>query len=450
MTNKGVDKNLLRMIAPDEGKVYSGSSSRRSSFLQSGSVFVAILTLSKNSVGAGVLALSQKTMYSGIPVFLVLLAVGGFFTAKSIQMISKGADHTGKFVFEEITEIMLGRGMSILVGISMFLNLYGGMIVYVIAIKDSLEALLEQVQASTGVNWPLYATLIVGATVLIPFSVVEKLNSLRVLSLAGVIGVFFTVTSVVYAFSLTGLATDLAVKGSSETETVMTPQGGFVDIMTAVSTITFAFCNQFNVPQIYGELTVKTPSNARRIAYFSSYLTMGVYVVTAVCGYLCYGLEIQGNILLNFKPLIEAGSIIIYLGVVAVIVSVCMCHLLSNFPLRLSVLFFLPPRYENNRIIKLSVPLFTAVSTIAIALLYSNLGMFLGLVGAVTGSVICYIVPALLSIRASEMDGPSEKTVGPSSWLAKVWSHPTEYLMVLVGLIIGVVGTFCEFYSCFN
>ena len=440
------------MVAEVDTKIQEDNIPPTSGFLRPGSVSVAILTLAKGTLGAGVLTLSQKTMYSGIPVFLVLLSIGGFFSAKSIEMIAKGADMTGKYVFEEITEAMYGRKMGIVLGVSMLLNCYGASIVYVIAIKGSLEALLVQVQASTGVDWPLYATLILGATVLVPLSVVERLNSLRILSLAGVMGVFCTVASVVYALSISGVADDLETSTSSTVGTLMSPQGGFVQMMTVMGTVTFAFCNQFNVPQVYQELSIKTPSNARRIAYLSTCLAMVVYVITAFSGYLCYGLEIEDNLLLNFKPLIEAGNVLMYMGVSAVTLSVSMSHLLNNFPMRLSVLFFLSERFENNRMIRLAVPLFTAVSTIAIALIYSNLSVFLGLVGAATGSVIGYIVPALFSIRAIEMEEEISANEKPltRTWVAQARRFSTEYLMIFVGLIIGIVGTFCEFYSCFH
>ena len=120
--------------------------------------------------------------------------------------------------------------------------------------------------------------------------------------------------------------------------------------------------------------------------------------------------------------------------------------------MRLSVLFFLPEHYQSNRWIRYSVPLFTAVSTIAIALVYSELSMFLGLVGASTGSIICYIVPALFSIRDAQIESDIKKQVSPQEkrWYSLILNHPTESTMILVGIVIGFVGTFCEFYAAFS
>ena len=436
------------------------SDSKAEKFLSAGSAGVAILTLAKGTLGAGILALPQKAMYGGIPVFLVLLLIGGYFTARSIEMIGKGCKYTNKYVFEEVTEALLGKSMAIALGISMLLNCYGASIVYVIAIRGAFTSLLTQVQQSTGTDWPLYATIILGGAILVPLSVVERLNSLRILSLAGVVGVFFTVASVIYGLGYEGVAADLSAAPASSTfSTIMKPTGGFVEIMGVVSTVTFAFCNQFNVPQVYGELNDKQAGTVRKIAFVSTVLPSVLYIITAITGYLCAGLATQDNIFLNFEPLIQAGKVMVYFGILAVVLSVAMCHLLNNFPMRLSVVFFAPEHWADSKWVRYGVPLFTALSTIAIAILYQNLSVVLGLVGALTGSVICYIVPALFSIRVEELELAASQLPGQPAPMAKslasttmriLKQYPVESLMVAVGIVIGIVGTFCEFYGCFK
>ena len=443
------------MVSINANQEKSKSSGR---IFGAGSASVAILTLAKGTLGAGILVLPQKALFSGFPLFLVFLSIGGFFTAKSIEMIARGATRTGKYVFEEITESMFGKPMGYVLGVSMLLNCYGASIVYVIAIYDSLKSLLSQVEESTGINWPLYSTLFVGGAVLVPLSVFDKINNLRALSVAGVFGVFFTVASVVYALSYYGVSPDFKTPNSAGM--MMIPQGGFMEIMTVFSTVTFAFCNQFNVPQVYDEMNDKRARTVTKVAYISTALAMALYVITAIAGYLCYGSNIQKDIMLNFGPLVEAGNALIYIGISAVTLSVAVCHLLNNFPMRLSVIYFLPEYFHDNKTIKLAVPLFTAISSIAIACLYSDLSIFLGLVGALTGSVICYIVPAMFSIRASQLETDcelekKEEESSPQPSFTSMWTwkglltHPVEYLMIFMGVVIALVGTFCEFYFCF-
>jgi amino acid permease len=441
----------------EDAKIIDGQATSKRNIFASGSVGAAIMTLAKGTLGAGILALPMKTMYSGIPLFIALLAVSGYFTARSVEMIAKGAEKTDRYVFEEITEKLLGRPTAIILGISMLLNCYGASIIFVIAIQDAFKSLLVDVQQSTGNPWATYATLVLGACVLVPLSILERLNSLRILSLAGVLGVFFTVASVIYALSYSGVSDSLsAPPATSVSNSILTPRGGFIEVMTVISTVTFAFCNQFNVPQMFGELKDKRAKSVKTIAYVSTLLPMLLYILTSITGYLCYGFTISDNIFNNFANLVSAGKVIIWMGIAAVILSVSLCHLLNNFPMRLSVIFFLPDRYHDNKWIQYGVPLFTAVSTIGIAIVYSNLSLFLGLVGASTGSLICYIVPALFSIKVDDMEeaelhgSPTKSNSKFGRFMQSVKAHPVEWIMILVGILIGIIGTFSEFYSCFK
>jgi hypothetical protein len=93
--------------------------------------------------------------------------------------------------------------------------------------------------------------------------------------------------------------------------------------------------------------------------------------------------------------------------------------LLNVFAVKDSVLFIFP---NVNKIFKILIPIVTCVTTITIGIVYPNLGMFIGLVGALSGSVICYIAPAMFSIK---IDG--------RSWNASI--------MICLGSILGVLGT---------
>jgi hypothetical protein len=93
--------------------------------------------------------------------------------------------------------------------------------------------------------------------------------------------------------------------------------------------------------------------------------------------------------------------------------------------------------------------------------------MLLGLIGALTGSVICYIMPALLSIHVemrattdikvdverepllSEHD--TKRTRSYVSRALEIARHcPLECVMVLFGILLAVVGTVTEFYIFFG
>jgi amino acid permease len=165
----------------------------------------------------------------------------------------------------------------------------------------------------------------------------QRLESLRFLSVAGVVGTVLATFSVIYALFHDGTADDM--KGASVLETFQStirPNGGIVDMIGAVSTVTFSLCNQFNVPQVIEGLKTKDAVSVRKVAFGAASIPALLYVVTAVAGYLHSGKRTRENVFGNFAALIEARNIVINLGVVSVVLSIAVCHILNNFPLRSS------------------------------------------------------------------------------------------------------------------
>jgi amino acid permease len=405
------------------------------------SAFKSILILSKATVGAGIIALPQKARHSGVPLFVLLICVAGFFTIRSVEMIAKGARATRKFVFEEITEQLLGPRMSFVVGLSMLLNCFGASIVYMIAIKDALDSLLVNVSFGYGIDLPSYVTMIIGG-VLSLCTLIPDVSSVSVISVIGVIGVLVTVIAVVYARIHLGEAENLSEPPAFSTlDTIIMPAKGLLYNVSVISTITFSLCNQFNVPQVYRELRDKRSENVGLVAFFATLLPAVLYIITAIAGYLCYGSQIEENIFKNFAPLVAAKNVWIMLGILALIVSVIGCHILNGFPLKLSVIYFLPVSAQENFFVKYILPILLSLCGVVIALIYSEVSMFIGLLGAATGGIICYITPALLSMKADILD--AEK---PYMQRVKISNYVFETFMVIVGVFLCVLGTACEIY----
>lgn len=426
----------------DYSKVNEDSSSLAPEFLSKGSKSFAIVTLAKATIGVGILALPKHALLGGIPLFITLLGIAGYLTARSMEMICKGAAASQKYGFEEISQSLLGSFMSYILGASIFVNCFGASIVYIVAIKGALATLLVKWISIFNFDIVLVSTCLVGLP-LCACSLIEKLDSLSYLSFSGMIGVVVIVLSVVYVAFLWGVSETLSEPPAiSAIDSIIWPTGGALEMMNLVSTLIFALTNQPNVPQIYLELNDRQPSNIRTAAILSAVIPIAIYILTACSGYLCFGTDVKENILTNFAPLVEANNVVVVLGIIAVILSVSCCHVLNAFPMRTSVLFFLPDHVKDYTVVKYGVPLILSILSVVIALAYSELSVYLGLLGASTGGLICFIFPALFSIKADIVQAGKNATT-----LRMILSHPLEFFMLLIGVIVAVVGTCCELAS---
>ena len=417
--------------------------------LSSGSTGVAIMTLAKGTLGVGILTLPYKTMLGGVPIYLLLLLATAFLTVKSVEMIAHGARKTHKFVFEEITEALLGRGVSLLLGISLLVNCYGSAVIYLIAIGDALRSLSVNVTFTLNpVELSSMLTVLVGLSFAV-ISLVNHVGTLWFLSLAGLVGVLITVVSLIYVLSICGISTTLSEPPALGTmDSIMRARGRWIDDVGLVSTLTFALCNQYNVAQVLGELGDISEANARRVAFASTAIPVAVYIPTAVMGYLSYGFSVENNILKNFAPMVAQGDWIIRLGIGAVILSVMTCAILNTQAMRLSVFYLLPAGSQGRRWVQFLVTLVISGTPIVIAIIYPNISSLLDLVGAGAGCIMCLIVPALISLSLESQHRTSRNRF---FWFCKcLVSHPIEWFMIIGGILLGIFGTIFELYNCFK
>ncbi len=417
-----------------------------------GSSLFAILTLVKGTLGVGILALPAKVGIGGIPLFVGLLLSTGYFTVQSVEMLSRGSSSSQKFVFEEISEILIGKPLSIVVGISMLINCFGSSVSYTIAIKQSLQTVFSPWENHCSFSL-VQASLMIISILLCGCAYSKNISSLWFLSFVGLVGVGCTVISILYALSRFGVAENLSEEPDRSiiTSLVRSDQD-ILGLIGVVSTITFALTNQYSVPQVLKDMADKSVGNVRGVAITSSLIPIAIYLIAGVCGFLCYGFDVKDDIVANFAELVSARDAWILVGISAIVLSVLSSFVLNNFAMKLSLLYFIPEKWHESFIVKYLLPPAATILTIACGLVYPNLSSLLGLIGASTGSIICYIGPAIISMGVPQTD--AFPPMLPESGLKWFWRslklYPMEWLMIIIGLFLGIIGTISEFANCFK
>ncbi len=414
-----------------------------------GSPFSAVMTLAKGTLGVGLLALPRKAMMAGIPTFLVCLLTTGFLTVRSVEMIARGSRKCHLFVYEEITQQLLGTGVSILLGVSLLINCCGSSVIYIVAIGDSLQSLLVNWDDQFGFDIPTGLTILFGLGLSL-LSLIKNLGSLWFFSLAGLIAVLTTVGAIAYTLYRSGIAANLSEPPALGTmDSIMRSRSNWMDTVGLVATATFALCNQYSVPQVLGELQDITENSIRPIAFASTAIPAIVYVITAIVGYLCYGFAVEDNIMKNFTPLVAQGDWVISIGIGAVILSVISCFIINTYAMKLSMLYLLPSSVQDSKWVQLCVPILISVTTVVFGIYYPNISSLLNLVGAATGSILCYIVPALISLAVHEQESGIARK-GCSWFCSSLVSCPLEWFMIVSGIMLGTFGTVLELINCFG
>ena len=137
---------------------------------------------------------------------LLMVAVGS--TLLSIHLLVESANFTGGKSYEEITVMVFGRKMGVLVETSIIVFCFGTCVAYIVAVGDILQqGIIDTINYDAWfMNREVFMIVFTGA-VMFPLSLFERINSLRYSSLFGICSIFFLVFSASY-HSIHGLVVD--------------------------------------------------------------------------------------------------------------------------------------------------------------------------------------------------------------------------------------------------
>jgi amino acid permease len=374
--------------------------------------------------------MSSKVMQIGIPVSLVLLVVLAVLTHFSIRFLTQACDHTGVYCYDELASSLFGKPFAIILGLAMFINCFGAAIVYIIGIGDALHVVFE---------WPTsISTTVISVFLLSPLGCVYEINKLRYFSFAGVIGVVLLAVATAYALGILGVSESIKVNPRK-----IWTGGELKSLINAFSSVTFAYANQYNVPHIYEELTDRSVAKMAGVSIRSLLMSITLYVTAAICGFLAFGYSLKGehaNLMNNFEGMVNDKHYLVIVAILGCTLSLCVAHPLHILPMRQTVEFLFSrknPKWKGSRALAIVTGVILVLSTLICAICYRKLPEVIDLVGALAGSIICYIGPSAFALKIA-------KDRGESILRAKYIGH---HLMFIGGILVGVLGTISAIYT---
>eukprot|EP00928_Gymnodinium_smaydae_P032575 TRINITY_DN23550_c0_g1_i1.p1 TRINITY_DN23550_c0_g1~~TRINITY_DN23550_c0_g1_i1.p1 ORF type:complete len:597 (+),score=73.97 TRINITY_DN23550_c0_g1_i1:77-1867(+) len=415
--------------------------SSTSSFLQPGSVGSSVVNISAATLGAGALALPRAIYYSGIvfgPLFMAVLCV---LSMMSIKVIVQLVEVSRKDTYEEIAKAAFGPWYALFVEANIILFCFGTAVAYMITVGQISHQVLDAVMptatavgTSVGAAWwqvfvePNAVLCLITLVVLLPLSMLDAINDLRFTSFAGVGCIIYLIAVVMYVFFAKGTSDSLV---DSDGFTGFYPKGGFLGCFQMVALAIFAFCCQPNVPSIYTELERKSFHRMDKVSMRSMSLCLFVYLLMGVTGFLAFGEETAGNILGNLQPLLCECDTIVVSGFACMAFAVTMAFPLNIFPIRFAVeiaLFYYMP-HMNTRFVRSSIAIAAVFSCLVVAIALPEINLIFELIGATTGSFVCFISPGVLFCR-----------LAPGPLLSRLKFN--ALVLIVAGCIFLVLGTY--------
>ena len=240
------------------------------------------------------------------------LVFGAFINIVSLNMLGEACLKINAWSYESLSETLVPGKVGIwLAGLSsvmMVLNCAGSMVAYCIIIGDIFDVLITDKNGVTpmimdsNVAWGEFLMPFVVLAILLPLSLSPRIGMLRYLAAGGVFAMFFLIMTFVYVIIKYG--PDPSIENAS---TIFGFHDGptMIDFVNVGSTVTFAYSNQYNMPQVAAELSRSSMRRVRKVSSRSTLIAALLFICSVVFGLIAFGVgeNQMKNIVLDFREL---------------------------------------------------------------------------------------------------------------------------------------------------
>eukprot|EP00775_Hariotina_reticulata_P008954 gene8954-9130_t len=380
----------------------------------------SVFTLCNSAIGAGVLSLPYAFQCAGLVGCLVLCLVIAAMEAFTMYVLAKFAERYDANSYGSLIRRALGRKTASLLSVVTLIYLWGSSVAYLVIVADTFTSISSsylgpQVWCSHR-SWVLLATGLLVLLMCFP----RNLSALERVSVAAVLGFFYTATAVL-------------VRGSQTVINRPDRWGNIqlfhfdIQALYAVSIVVFGFNCHANVVGVFYELEhyphrlintlpatpdefhtlgplAPKPYTFKLIGMLGAILSaMSIiltgYISVGVAGYMAYPDKVSSNVLNSFPE--NDVAIQVARGVIG-------CVVIGHYPLNHhparrswedmldSLAGVTIPRWVSHIITVAFV-----ASTVATALVVTDLGSVLHMIGGTAASFMIFFLPGLLLMNAA-------------------------------------------------
>ncbi|CAM9343192.1 unnamed protein product, partial [Chrysoparadoxa australica] len=406
--------------------------------------------LVKNVVGASALALpggvatfsaSKSALIPSIGLTCALGGLSGYcFSLIGRSCAATKSDTIGeawsRTIGDKSSWIPTATSISMCVAACIAFSVILGDIVTDLAVTFALPAIFTQRRVGLG---------LLASVALFPLCLLENLKPLQYTSVLGVGGTFYTAAVMAlryfdgsYApggrfYDLIAASARPRFEGTGLILLVYTFMCGALNplALMLVSMLSTSFVAHYNAPTFYSELKNKSVPRYNFVVGAGYAISVLVGSAMMCFPFLTFGGNCLGFIINNY----HTTDLLATLSRVAIGVSLTFGYPLSFIPMRDGILRSLGYSKPGKKTVRLATLLMVTLFT-TVGILIRNLGFVIAFSGAVLGSLIAYIFPALMWMAKCGKDKKAGQKL--AGWRKAEFLG--QYGVIGIGVVMGVLG----------
>ncbi|GLE04399.1 hypothetical protein PINS_up013341 [Pythium insidiosum] len=398
--------------------------------IQPGSVKGSMFTMTVAIVGAGVLALPYAVEQSGLLLGLALIIGGAIVTNFSLRLLLSCAEQANARSYMDLSLITGGSQLANLTQFIVCMNLFGTSVGYLVGSAELLQLAMKVrslfevivVACRTDLYFLLLQSFLGEAThsvlvdrqnlilllctcFVVPLALFRSLESLRFTSLFSILCIAFMTLVIVikyFQFVHLGYSPDIMY----QLHHLKLFDWRLHRLLTAIPLVIFVYTCHPNVLPIYLVLKRRSSRRMYKVMNRSIGLSAAVYCLCGAFVVFTFGEHTKSNFLKNDYR----HDVAVLIGCIGFSIALILTVPLFIHTLRDNLREAL---LENRRLSLAQhaiVSVFLVFATFTVAELSGDIASVLGVLGATTNPVICFLLPAYFVYR-----------VGPASMAKRKW-----------------------------
>jgi amino acid permease len=404
-------------------------------WLPRGSDVAATFNIASSTITIEVLGMPTATADAGtyllIPLAIYVLICNLFTLYVSCRCVHLTHLHS----YELLAKHVFGqRWVQHLVEVVLIVNCVGTMVAFIVVVGDiggAVASAFLTFAVPIGVL-RVFSQILCFALLMFPLSLLGTLSALKYASVVGMLSiVVLTVAVTVHGFRFGDLR--------NLSPTIGTPS----NLIRSFPLLFFAFTNQVNGIEIYGELPMETrsPGGFLRCVLVAVAGVFCSYVLVGYFGLMEFGAAVQGNILNNYDVTADVLLTCAFLGI---LIKTVLTYPLLVFPAREALFHLYGVEKMEDVGIRTWVgsTFIVGVFVLFLGILIPNIIVLFGLIGAICASFFAFILPSLLGLSFKKY------WADRSSW----WAIAERVFMVVTlvtGVFCAVAGSYLAIVDLF-
>ena len=396
--------------------------------MKEGSILGGVFALSSLALGTGAFSIPIRCTQLGCVWYILLLFAGAAAAYWTLTGLIRSSRCVKGLDYSPTVKGLIGTWPSVMIDIVIIVYLFGVFVQYMVIIYSLVGRSYYEIFIGTGKykNFEEYEEkvwdgavlkypIMFGTTVLVfPLCLLKDISKMRFASMFGICALIYSILVVVIQspWYIIHYINNYKADDPKTHANWFDIRKGFtsqLNFFTGVATVFFTFTCHPGAFPVFKTLKNHTEKRINSCFFRSIILDLVIYVFIAICGFITAPLNPKSLII--YRESIFSSDIFMTIAKIALALDLFL-SLPANFAgFRCSffMVFFKTDQIDTlKNILVASITLLLAT---LVGALYKNILSYISFFGGFCSSMICYLIPGVLMIKASKQELTSRRNI---------------------------------------